>query len=265
MAIEDEEITGPSNSGRNEPAVDFLPKTASAYGDPRYWSFSDSIYFRFTAEEHYEWLKEYSHFQHLILPNICPEHSILELGCGNSQLSEDLHGEGVIDVTCIDLSAIAVQRMRQRLKEKGIKVIQADMLDLPFESESFDIVIEKGTMDVLYVDSGDPWNPRSDTVSKVMQMLTGVHKVLKPDGIFISISFGQPHFRRQLFEAPCFTWSVEWKTFGEGFHYFVYTLKKGRRSCESKYPSIDDACVVPGMSLIHDELDDEDFIFRVDI
>lgn len=45
--------------------------------------------------------------------------------------------------------------------------------------------------DVLFVDSGDPWNPQPATVSKVMAMLEGVHKVLKPDGIFISITFGQ--------------------------------------------------------------------------
>jgi ubiquinone/menaquinone biosynthesis C-methylase UbiE len=41
------------------------------------------------------------------------------------------------------------------------------------------------------VDSGDPWNPRPETVTKVMAMLEGVHRVLKPNGIFISISFGQ--------------------------------------------------------------------------
>ncbi|PKU68085.1 hypothetical protein MA16_Dca024373 [Dendrobium catenatum] len=119
-------------------------------------------------------------------------------------------------------------------------------------------------MDVLYVDSGDPWNPRLETVSKVMKVLQGVHKVLKPDGVFISISFGQPHFRRELFEAPCFTWSVEWKTFGEEFHYFFYTLKKGMRTSDSKQFSID-KCDVPAMSLFHDELEDEDFIFRTDI
>ena len=45
--------------------------------------------------------------------------------------------------------------------------------------------------DVLFVDSGDPWNPHPATVSKVMAMLEGVHKVLKSDGIFISITFGQ--------------------------------------------------------------------------
>lgn len=126
-----------------------------------------------------------------------------------------------------------------------IKVVQADMLDLPFDSECFDVVIEKGTMvkaelnflhyiplfclglkfcecgfqvytflkyderklmicsffssflvinlvkDVLFVDAGDPWNPREETVNKVMATLDGVHRVLKPDGIFISITFGQ--------------------------------------------------------------------------
>lgn len=45
--------------------------------------------------------------------------------------------------------------------------------------------------DVLFVDSGDPWNPHPATVDKVMAMLKEVHRVLKPDGIFISITFGQ--------------------------------------------------------------------------
>ena len=45
--------------------------------------------------------------------------------------------------------------------------------------------------DVLFVDSGDPWNPRPETISKVMATLKGVHRVLKADGIFISITFGQ--------------------------------------------------------------------------
>jgi len=45
--------------------------------------------------------------------------------------------------------------------------------------------------DVLLVDSGDPWNPKPEAVNKVNTMLQGVHRVLKPEGIFISISFGQ--------------------------------------------------------------------------
>lgn len=41
------------------------------------------------------------------------------------------------------------------------------------------------------MDSGDPWNPKPEVVKKAMAMLRGVHRVLKSDGIFISIAFGQ--------------------------------------------------------------------------
>ncbi|XP_063935953.1 uncharacterized protein LOC108225365 isoform X2 [Daucus carota subsp. sativus] len=199
------------------------PSSTLEYLNPQYWDE------RFSTEEHYEWFKDYSHFQHLIKEHFKPNSSVLELGCGNSQLCENLYNDGVTELTCIDISAVAVEKMQRRLLSKGypdIRVVEADMLDLPFSDEAFDVVIEKGTMDVLFVDSGDPWNPRPATLDKVMAMLKGVHRVLKPDGVFISITFGQPHFRRPIFCAPDFNWSMEWSTFGDGFHYFFYILKK---------------------------------------
>ncbi|KAF7127056.1 hypothetical protein RHSIM_Rhsim11G0172700 [Rhododendron simsii] len=236
------------------------PSTALAYLDPHYWDQ------RFAHEEHYEWFKEYSHFRHLIRQHVEPNSSVLEVGCGNSQLCEELYKDGITEITCIDLSAVAVEKMQKRLQSKGykeIKVLEADMLDLPFGNECFDVVIEKGTMDVLFVDSGDPWNPQAATVSKAMAMLRGVHRVLKPDGIFISITFGQPHFRRPIFTAPEFTWSVEWNTFGDGFHYFFYILRKGRRSSESN--GLMEKFEMPSVSLFHDELETEDYLFRTNL
>ncbi|KAG8368282.1 hypothetical protein BUALT_Bualt15G0029000 [Buddleja alternifolia] len=239
---------------------DVVPATASAYLDRHYWDQ------RFAQEEHYEWFKDYSHFRDLILQYIKPSSSVLEIGCGNSQLCEELYGDGITELTCIDLSPVAVEKMKERLSSKGykeIQVLEADMLDLPFEDECFDVVIEKGTMDVLFVDSGDPWDPEPVTVSKVMAMLEGVHRVLKPDGIFISITFGQPHFRRRFFSAPTFTWSVECRTFGDGFHYFFYILKKGERSSDNI--ELTENIDVPSINLFHDELDNEDYLFRIQI
>ncbi|KAK6241221.1 hypothetical protein QUC31_015108 [Theobroma cacao] len=236
------------------------PSSASAYLDPNYWNQ------RFSNEEHYEWFKDYSHFRHLIQAHIKHNCSVLELGCGNSQLCEELYKDGITEITCIDLSSVAVERMKERLLSKGnkeIKVLEADMLDLPFHSECFDVVIEKGTMDVLFVDSGDPWNPQPATVSKVMAMLEGVHRVLKPDGIFISITFGQPHFRRPFFHNPKFTWSVEWSTFGDGFHYFFYILRKGRRSLNGGEST--KKIEMPSICLYQEELEGEDYIFRTNI
>lgn len=236
------------------------PSTALAYLDPHYWDQ------RFAHEEHYEWFKDYSHFRHLIQQHVKPVSSVLEVGCGNSQLCEELYKDGITDITCIDLSAVAVEKMQKRVLSKGykeIKVLEADMLDLPFSKECFDVVIEKGTMDVLFVDSGDPWNPNPATVSKAMAMLRGVHRVLKSDGIFISITFGQPHFRRPLFNASEFTWSVDWNTFGDGFHYFFYVLRKGRRSSESN--GLTEKVEMSPVSLFHDELETEDYIFLTNL
>lgn len=46
---------------------------------------------------------------------------VLEVGCGNSQLCEELYRDGITDLTCIDLSAVAVEKMKQRLSTKGYK------------------------------------------------------------------------------------------------------------------------------------------------
>nr|QTZ19455.1 methyltransferase 13 [Bixa orellana] len=97
-----------------------------------------------------------------------------------------------------------------------------------------------------------------------MAMLEGVHRVLKSDGIFISITFGQPHFRRPFFHNPKFTWSVEWSTFGETFHYFFYTLRKGRRSSSVGVAS-GEKCEMSSICLLHEELEGEDYIFRTTI
>ncbi|CAN6459854.1 unnamed protein product [Victoria cruziana] len=237
-----------------------LPPSVKAYLDPDYWNR------RFTSEDHYEWLKDYSHFQHIMMRHVKATDSVLELGCGSSQLCENLYKDGITNITCIDLSAVAVEKMQKRLKEKqysGIQVLEADMLDLPFGPETFDVVIEKGTLDVLFVDSGDPWNPSPSTVDKVIAMLKCVHRVLRQDGTYISISFGQPHFRRSLFEMEEFTWSIEWETFGDGFHYFFYTLKKGKRSSSVKHShGRSDATPI---HLLHEELDSEDYLFRTDL
>lgn len=44
---------------------------------------------------------------------------MLEIGCGNSRLCEGLYGDGITQITCIDLSPAAVERMKTRLLGGG--------------------------------------------------------------------------------------------------------------------------------------------------
>lgn len=50
------------------------------------------------------------------------------------------------------------------------------MLELPFEAASFDAVVEKGTMDVLFVDNDSSWDPRPEVRERVTRFLDGVHR-----------------------------------------------------------------------------------------
>lgn len=50
------------------------------------------------------------------------------------------------------------------------------MLDLPYPDSSFDAVIEKGTMDVLFVDNDDPFSPKAEVRQRVFQMLDETHR-----------------------------------------------------------------------------------------
>ncbi|KAG6531159.1 hypothetical protein ZIOFF_004933 [Zingiber officinale] len=118
--------------------VDFAPRTATSYLDPHYWSGR-------TRGSPPRSTMNGPKTTPIPLGNF----TVLEIGCGNSQLCEELRKDGVADMTCVDISPVAVERMRSRFRDKGlegIKVVQADMLDLSFGSESFDIVIGKGTM-----------------------------------------------------------------------------------------------------------------------
>ena len=59
----------------------------------------------------------------------------------------------------------------------GMKWLVADMLNLQaFQSGAFDAVIEKGTMDVLFVDNDSPWDPSPEVRDRVSRVLDEVHR-----------------------------------------------------------------------------------------
>jgi hypothetical protein len=54
-----------------------------------------------------------------------------------------------------------------------------------------------------------------------------VARVLRGGGRFVSISFGQPHFRRRLLLRLAYGWNLTWTPVGDSFHYYVYCMEKG--------------------------------------
>ena len=56
-----------------------------------------------------------------------------------------------------------------------------------------------------------------------MTMLPPCRVLRKPGGIFIYLTFGQPHFRKRYLTRPGTT--LEVRALGEAFHYYLYILR----------------------------------------
>lgn len=131
-----------------------LPNKNAAYKLQDYWDE------RYTKEENFEWCKSYDDFKGLMHEHVRNSDRILMLGCGNSALSEQMYQDGYRNIVNIDFSSVVIENMKrkcQHLVEMDWLVM--DIADMTFPLNSFDVVIEKATLDALMVEEKDLWNP----------------------------------------------------------------------------------------------------------
>ena len=73
-------------------------------------------------------------------------------------MSSEMYCDGYRDITNIDYSSVVIRKMQEKYKSlDSMKWEVMDITDMTFEDESFDAVIEKGTLDSLLVTETDPW------------------------------------------------------------------------------------------------------------
>ena len=171
--------------------VDVNADDNSKFKRQQYWDT------RFKDEESYDWLLTYSQVRDSLFPYLKPTDRILIVGCGNSTFSADLYDDGFHNLVNIDFSDVVIERMRaiHRDARPLMRWEVMDMCDLTYEDSSFDVVIDKAAMDALLVDEGDCWDPEPSVVQNVHRMCVSLAQVLTKTGLFLQISFAQPHFR----------------------------------------------------------------------
>ncbi|KAG2186614.1 hypothetical protein INT44_002838 [Umbelopsis vinacea] len=201
-----------------------IPEDPTAYKTQKYW---EERYQKESPQVTFDWFKTYEDLKPTFNATIpSKESSILMLGCGNSTLGEDMYDDGYKNITNIDYSATVIKQMAERCVDRPeMKWLEMDIRDLKFEDQSFDIVIDKGTMDALMCDRGDVWDPSPELIQEVKAEVDEVTRVLKVGGKFIYITFGQPHFRKRHLERDCWD-GIKVSTLGDAFHYFIYEMTK---------------------------------------
>ncbi|TNY20214.1 S-adenosyl-L-methionine-dependent methyltransferase [Rhodotorula diobovata] len=201
-------------------SLDFLPKNNAEYGTQQYWDA------RYAQEDSFDWCKRYADVRHLIrrfVPN--RDAHIVMLGCGNSTLSRDMYDDGYRHISNIDYSPVVIDKMAAANADcDGMTWTVGDIRALPFADGSVDVCIDKATMDAMLTGEKDPWNPPPEAVADCRAEVDEVVRVLRPDGIFLYLTFGQPHFRRPLLQRP--GWQLEHLEVGTGFSYYFFWMRR---------------------------------------
>lgn len=208
------------------------------YGDPKYW---DERYSEQQGNT-FDWLENYSSLKPYLAPLLpSTEARILVLGCGNAEFSENMYDDGYHNIVNIDISPVVIDQMRERNAERIEMVFRVmDVRELEYPDNTFDLAIDKSTIDALLC--GD------QSFLNVAKMTREVQRVLKVDGYYAAISYGLPENRTSHFTWEHLSWEYRHESVGgdaeemDSRHYiYICRKKEDWREADTRWPSVESA------------------------
>eukprot|EP00968_Pinguiococcus_pyrenoidosus_P012599 scaffold1111_cov253-Pinguiococcus_pyrenoidosus.AAC.4 len=130
--------------------------------------------------------------RHGTLPKLLPLTSVdtlrvLELGCGQSALSAKLYDADVSkDIVAVDFSPKAIEFCKDNFARPGVAYEVADARELSEDLGTFDVVLDKGTIDANWCSAGGE--------KGIAEISASVYRALRPNGVFLSLSFTAPDY-----------------------------------------------------------------------
>lgn len=222
------------------------------YGDPAYWEK------RYQEQEGrtFDWLENYETLKPILKELITVESKILILGCGNAELGEDMYKDGYTHIDNIDISTVVIQQMKERtLDYSTMTWTVMDVRDLKFNSNNYDLVIDKSTIDALLC--GD------NSYINVAKMTKEIQRVLKVGGFYMAISYGTPDNRLDHFQWKHLYWEVDVRTLNEGTDnpHYVYLCKKKEGAdeiCAENWREVEESLCEEDQDDLHSDNEDEE-------
>jgi len=137
---------------------------------------------------------------------------VLVIGCGNSQLSEEMREDGFGNVTSVDFSHVVIEQMRSKYPNAEYEVMDVTKKN-SFSDNSFDVIVCKGTMDAILCGTGSLYN--------IYNTMVECSRVLGDHGALVIVTYGAPADRMVYIEDEAFGWSID-----------VHTVSKPRIGLE---------------------------------
>ncbi|XP_054835158.1 eEF1A lysine and N-terminal methyltransferase [Eublepharis macularius] len=169
-----------------------LPRRAQDFGSAGYWE----RFFRERGERAFEWYGEWEELREPLGRYLRPRDSILVVGCGNSELSEQLYDEGYQSIINVDISERVIKQMGERSAHLRPKMsyLVMDVLQMDFPDGHFQVVLDKGTLDALLTDG------EGAALARAEQMFAEIVRVLQFGGRYLCVSLAQAHVLKAAME-----------------------------------------------------------------
>ena len=133
---------------------------------------------------------------------------ILIPGIGNDKAIVDMFDSGYKRLSAFDYAPQGVARALELFgASRNIDDLRvADARDLPYEDASFDAVLDKGTLDAIYISGGS-----SDAAARELQLVSAVdelQRVVRPGGVVLSVSAAAAKHLPMAFARRPGAWQV---------------------------------------------------------
>ena len=209
------------------------------YGDISYWEER----YKTSDNSTFDWLENYATLKEIISSLNIPKETgqILNLGCGNSEFSENMYCDGYKNIKNIDISHNVIKAMSERNKDKeGMTYEVMDVRDIKYENNYFDLAVDKSTIDALLCGE--------DAFINVAKMIKEVQRVLKVGGYYMIVSYGTPDYRLLHLERKFEKFNIEVLKIEKDFveedeydkHHYIYLCQKLEGADEISQKFFDD-------------------------
>ena len=111
---------------------------------------------------------------------------LLDIGCGGGHLGLAVMERGDFEGTFLDVDGESLKLAERRLRERQLTgcTVTGDVQSMPFEAESFDLIVSRGSMPF--------WKDQALAFREIC-------RVLKPEGrAYIGVGYGSRELRQQI-------------------------------------------------------------------
>jgi len=166
------DLTNNVGGGENINVCEVLGYHTREYWEDRYMK---------TGDGNYDWYMGADKVVKLFDGILNKSYKILNVGCGNSKMGEELYNMGYDDnnIYNLDFSENILKKMYKKYKNYNMKWFLGDITDnIKIKKNIFDVIIDKATLDTISCDS-------YETLKKAF---VNIINILKVRGILILIS-----------------------------------------------------------------------------